>query len=69
MVKTKRQVHADGAWRTANKELYRQRYRVENYFCRLKRWACSSTRRDKLARHSLSIIEFASVIDWLRYGL
>jgi transposase len=55
--------------RRLNKKLYRQRYRVENYFCRLKRWACSSTRRDKLARHFLSIIEFASVIDWLRYGL
>ena len=55
--------------RSLNKKLYRQRYRVENYFCRLKRWACSSTRRDKLARYFLSIIEFASVIDWLRYGL
>ena len=55
--------------RRLNKKLYRQRYCVENYFCRLKRWACSSTRRDKLARHFLSIIEFASVIDWLRYGL
>jgi transposase len=54
--------------RKLNKKLYRQRYRVENFFCRLKRWGCSSTRRDKLARHFLSLIQFASVIDWLRYG-
>lgn len=54
--------------RKLDKKLYRQRYRVENFFCRLKRWACASTRRDKLARHFLSIIQFASIIDWLRYG-
>jgi len=54
--------------RKLNKKLYRQRYRVENFFCRLKRWACASTRRDKLALHFLSLIHFASIIDWLRYG-
>jgi transposase len=54
--------------RRLNKKLYRQRYRVENFFCRLKRWACASTRRDKLALHFLSLIQFASIIDWLRYG-
>ena len=43
------------------------RYRVENFFCRLKCWACTSTRCDKLASHFLSLIQFASVIDWLRY--
>ena len=54
--------------RRLNKRLYRQRYKVENYFCRLKRWASASTRRDKLAAHFLALIQFASVIDWLRYG-
>jgi transposase len=54
--------------RRLNKKLYRQRYKVENYFCRLKRWASASTRRDKLASHFLALIQFASVIDWLRYG-
>ena len=54
--------------RRLNKKLYRERYHVENFFCRLKRWACSSTRRDKLALHFLSLIQFASIIDWLRYG-
>lgn len=54
--------------RRLNKKLYRQRYQVENFFCRLKRWACSSTRRNKLALNFLSLIQFASIIDWLRYG-
>ena len=30
------------------------------------RWACASTRRDKLAARFLSLIEFAAVIDWLQ---
>ena len=51
------------------RKLYRQRYKVENYFCRLKRWASTSTRRDKLAAHFLALVQFASVIDWLRYGV
>jgi transposase len=41
--------------RRLNKKLYRQRYQVENFFCRLKRWACSSTRRNKLALNFLSL--------------
>ncbi|OYW31519.1 MAG: hypothetical protein B7Z47_00910, partial [Chthoniobacter sp. 12-60-6] len=28
-----------------SKRLYRQRYRVENFFCRIKLWACLSLRR------------------------
>lgn len=54
--------------RRLNKKLYRQRYRVENFFYRLKRWACASTRRDKLALHFLSLIQLASIIDWLRFS-
>jgi transposase len=54
--------------RRLNKKLYRQRYKVENYFCRLKRLASASTCRDKLAVHFLALIQFASVIDWLRYA-
>lgn len=57
-----------GIQRKVSCKLYRQRYRIENYFCRLKRWACASTRRDKLAAHFLSLVEFAAVIDWLQYG-
>ena len=58
-----------GIQRKVNPKLYRQRHRIENYFCRLKRWASASTRRDKLASHFLALIQFASVIDWLRYGI
>ena len=49
-----------------SKRHYRIRYRVEDFFRRLKRWACACTRRDKLALHFLTLIQFASVIDWLR---
>lgn len=49
-----------------SKKLYRQRYRVENFFCRIKRWACLSMRRDKLALHFTSLVAFAAVIDWLQ---
>ena len=49
-----------------SKKLYRTRYRIENFFCRLKRWACAATRRDKLAQNFLSLIHFAAVIDWLQ---
>lgn len=54
--------------RRLNKKLYRQRYKVDNYFCRLKRCASASTRRDKLAVHFLALIQFGSVIAWLRYS-
>lgn len=54
--------------RRLNKKLYSQRYKVENFLCRLKRLASASTRRDQLAVHFLALIQFASVIDWLRYG-
>ena len=42
------------------KKLYRRRYRVENFFCRIKRWACLSLRRDKLALHFSSLLAFAA---------
>ena len=49
-----------------SKRLYRIRYRVEDFFRRLKRWACTCTRRDKLALHFLSLVQFAPVVDWMR---
>ncbi len=33
--------------RKLNQECYRQRYKMENSFCRLKRWAAALTRRDR----------------------
>jgi transposase len=51
--------------RPMHKGLYRKRFRVENAFCRLKKWASIATRRDKLARNFLSLVTFAAVIDWM----
>jgi phosphoribosyl 1,2-cyclic phosphodiesterase len=47
-------------------KLYRVRYRVENFFCRIKRWACLAMRRDKLSLHFSSLLAFAAVIDWMQ---
>ena len=49
-----------------SKRYYRIRYRVEDFFRRLKRWACACTRRDKLALHFMSLLQFAAVIDWMQ---
>jgi transposase len=49
-----------------SKRYYRIRYRVEDFFRRLKRWACAATRRDKLALHFMSLLQFAAVIDWMQ---
>ena len=51
--------------RPMHKGLYRKRFRVENCFCRLKRWAGIATRRDKLAARFLSLATFAAVLEWL----
>ena len=45
---------------------YRKRYRVENFFCQLKRWASTATRRDKLAENFFALVSFASIIEWLK---
>lgn len=49
-----------------SKRYYRIRYRVEDFFRRLKRWACAATRRDKLALHFMSLLQFAAIIDWMQ---
>lgn len=49
-----------------SKRLYRRRYRVENFFCRIERWASLAMRRDKLAAHFSSLLAFAAIIDWLQ---
>jgi len=36
------------------------------FFRRLKHWAAACTRRGKLALHFPSLVQFASVIDWVR---
>jgi transposase len=44
---------------------YRQRHKVENFFCRLKRYRRLSTRYEKLAITFLGFVQLAAVIDWL----
>lgn len=52
--------------RPMNRAFYRKRFRIENFFGKLKRWGSTATRRDKLAAHFLSLVAFAAVIEWLR---
>ena len=52
--------------RPMNRAFYRKRFRVENFFGKLKRWGSTATRRDKLAVHFNSLIAFAAVLEWLR---
>ena len=49
-----------------SKKLYRRQYRVEKFFCGIKRWACLSLQRDKLALHFSSLLAFSAIIDWMQ---
>lgn len=44
---------------------YRRRHKVENFFCRLKRYRRLSTRYEKLAITFLAFVQLAAVVDWL----
>ena len=46
---------------------YRRRHRVENFFCRMKKFRRVATRYDKLAITFLGFIQFAAIIDWLTF--
>lgn len=52
--------------RPFTRQLYRRRYRVENFFCRIKRLRRLSTRYDKLAATFFSFITLAAILDWLK---
>jgi transposase len=43
---------------------YRRRHRVENFFCRIKRYRRISTRYEKLAATFLAFVQLAAVLDW-----
>jgi len=51
----KRKIHHD-------KRRYRERWRIEATFCRLKDFRCIATRYDKLARDYASAVALAAVI-------
>lgn len=48
------------------KEVGRQRYVVENYFCRIKRFRRIGTRYDRLPETFLAFVFLSSLMDWLR---
>ena len=48
-----------------DKELYKARHLIENFFCKLKQYRASATRYDKLARNFLAAIQLAASIIWL----
>jgi transposase len=51
--------------RLYDKDLYKARHLIENFFCRLKQFRAIATRYDKTARNFLSAIYLASVTIWL----
>ena len=48
-----------------DRELYKARHLIENFFCRPKQFRASATRYDKTARNFLAAIYLASATIWL----
>lgn len=51
--------------RAYDKELYKARHLIENFFCRLKQYRAIATRYDKTARNFLAAVYLAATICWL----
>jgi len=51
--------------REYDKEIYKSRHLIENFFCKLKQFRAIATRYDKMARNFLAAIYLASAIIWL----
>jgi transposase len=51
--------------RRYDKELYKARHLVENFFCRLKQFRALATRYDKTDRNFLAAIHLVATIIWL----
>ena len=51
--------------RKIDTSLYRERFLVENFFQRIKRWRRIAMRFEKLARNFLAFLHLASVLVWL----
>ena len=51
--------------RPYDKELYKERHLIENFFCKLKHFRAIATRYDKLARNFLAGIHLVASIIWL----
>ncbi len=51
--------------RDYDKDLYKARHLIENFFAKLKQFRAIATRYDKTARNFLAALYFASVLIWL----
>jgi transposase len=51
--------------RAYDKELYKARHLIENFFCKLKQFRAIATRYDKTARNFLAGIHLAAAVIWL----
>jgi transposase len=51
--------------REYDRELYKSRHLIENFFCNLKQFRAIATRYDKTARNFLAAIHLAAAITWL----
>ncbi len=48
------------------KRFYRQRHKIENFFCRVKDWRRIATRYDKLARNFLAATLMVGTLYWIK---
>ena len=51
--------------RLYDKELYKARHLMENFYCKLKQYRAIATRYDKTARNFLAGIHLAAAVIWL----
>ena len=51
--------------RDYDKEAYKARHLIENFFCKLKQFRAIATRYDKTARNFLAAIHLAAAFIWL----
>jgi len=51
--------------RAYDKEMYKLRHLIENFFCKLKQFRAIATRYDKTARNFLAAIHLAAAYIWL----
>ena len=51
--------------RSFDREMYKARHLIENFFCKLKQYRAIATRYDKTARNFLAAVHLAAAIIWL----
>ncbi len=51
--------------RNYDRELYKARHLIENFFCKIKHFRAIATRFEKLSRNFLAGVQFAAILIWL----